>query len=791
MKKLIDRFLTMKTRTIISVLVIISGIFFIYNFSFKSPTYINKIIATKIYKDPANSAFNDQNFYNCIIDSYNTANSTNLAYTHELDDEELAGISALSCPSYEIADVSGIEKIINLEYLNLSSNVLTEIDLQSNTMLEYVDLNNNDIDMIDLTGLTELKRLLLQSNAITEINLSSNVSLKELNLGFNNLASIDLENNIGLEILYLNNNDFDEVILNANSELIALHIETNNIETLDVTNMKNLIELYIGYNTISEINLENNVNLEVLDATSMNTVLTSLDVSKNGSLKHLLVGGNFFESLDLRDNPLLEKINAADNELTSIDLSNCLALMELNISDNRLEILNIAKNINIRKLDASNNSLESLDLNNNVQLTDLNLSSNFLTDIDLSENSNLETLILNDNPFSIEIRMNKGQSVDLADYLFKMPQGVKSTIVGNQASMVGYTIANTIITATQAGNYSENVNVSYTLNNETNLYGLDIYLRIYEVATLDNQIELYDDYVYYFGELDNEWFVSMLDIDPTGEGIIKDDKLKIIDEEVVREYDIVNISSDKYLLDDCVYYQTDNQNEILNNIDTINATASIQNNTLLLSYKGNVIKEYDLVGISSDKYDLSKPYINYEGDAEDILKDITVVNGTAEIIDNALCIIHDESVLQEFLLLPDDDVLESTDYTLDNNNLILSRVDSFDITEVYGKITTSADLSILDYDGNVVNSIKTGYILRATFSTNLDNPLNYKISIVGDVLGEGKISKNGAKKVAKEIIDTGVLQDEYLLSADMDGDTKVKVNDVSKMLRKMVSQNNG
>ena len=70
MKKLFDKYLTMKVRTIISIFIIISGIFFIYHYSFKSPTYINKLIATKIYKEPANNAFNDQNFYNCIIDNY-------------------------------------------------------------------------------------------------------------------------------------------------------------------------------------------------------------------------------------------------------------------------------------------------------------------------------------------------------------------------------------------------------------------------------------------------------------------------------------------------------------------------------------------------------------------------------------------------------------------------------------------------------------------------------------------------------------------------------------------------
>ena len=58
----------------------------------------------------------------------------------------------------------------------------------------------------------------------------------------------------------------------------------------------------------------------------------------------------------------------------------------------------------------------------------------------------------------------------------------------------------------------------------------------------------------------------------------------------------------------------------------------------------------------------------------------------------------------------------------------------------------------------------------------------YSLSLTGDILGEGNISIDGVKQAAKHIIDGNVLIDEYLLSADYDGDGVVKMNDVMKML---------
>ena len=65
--------------------------------SLYEPSKINAVIASKVFKTPANTAFKDDNFYKCVVDAYNSKNKTSVAYTESLTDEQLLTITELSC----------------------------------------------------------------------------------------------------------------------------------------------------------------------------------------------------------------------------------------------------------------------------------------------------------------------------------------------------------------------------------------------------------------------------------------------------------------------------------------------------------------------------------------------------------------------------------------------------------------------------------------------------------------------------------------------------------------------
>ena len=186
------------------------GVFAVFIFTFavynlNNPTYFNRLFANVLNNGkPVNDAFEDNTFYSCVVDTYNSNHQDNKkAYTDNLTDEELASITSLNCSSKNIEDTSGIEKITNLAELDLTENELTNIDLTKNLFLTYLSLRENQIENIDLSKNENLNTLYIDSNKLTNINLDDNKLLTDIDLSNNQLTSVNLSNNTALTDLNL------------------------------------------------------------------------------------------------------------------------------------------------------------------------------------------------------------------------------------------------------------------------------------------------------------------------------------------------------------------------------------------------------------------------------------------------------------------------------------------------------------------------------------------------------------------------------------------------------------
>ena len=82
------------------------------------------LFVTNVYADPANDSFLDDNLYKCIIDAYNSNKEEKVDYTYNILPEELVEITRLDCSKYagNIDDLTGLNKLVSLTYLNLSGN---------------------------------------------------------------------------------------------------------------------------------------------------------------------------------------------------------------------------------------------------------------------------------------------------------------------------------------------------------------------------------------------------------------------------------------------------------------------------------------------------------------------------------------------------------------------------------------------------------------------------------------------------------------------------------------------
>ena len=180
------------------------------NYCFYSPSKINKYIASNLYKTPANNAFEDDNFYQCVVDAYNSENGTNVAYTDSLSDSQLETITKLSCHTDKIVSAKGVEKLTSLTSLDMTNNQLTSLDISNNPSLTYLSVYYNKLTSLDVSGSPALTYLRVSNNQITELDVSNNPALTELQVDNNQLTSLDVSNNPKLITLDVSKNQITE-----------------------------------------------------------------------------------------------------------------------------------------------------------------------------------------------------------------------------------------------------------------------------------------------------------------------------------------------------------------------------------------------------------------------------------------------------------------------------------------------------------------------------------------------------------------------------------------------------
>lgn len=345
------KYLTQKVRNIISIFIIIFGLAYIINYSFYKPSYINKYIATNIYRTAANSNFTDERFYACVIDSYNAENNTSLPYTTSLTTTQLASMTKLSCSDNKVTSVNGLRFMSKLKVISLDNELssldfssisdLERLELISNYSLVNLNVSNNkkmvslyvydaDLSSLDLAANINLEHIMLYDCGLNSINLGNNTKLNWVEIKKNPLSSINLSGNTGLEYLFLENNNLSELDLSNNTELYSFGISnyendefigTNSFKTIDLSKLSKLGYFHANNVGLEQINFDSNTELKNIDI-SHNNLSTQINFTKNTKLQKLNVSYNSLTKLNLSENTELYSLLANDNELTSISLVN-------------------------------------------------------------------------------------------------------------------------------------------------------------------------------------------------------------------------------------------------------------------------------------------------------------------------------------------------------------------------------------------------------------------------------------------------------------------------------------
>ena len=145
-------------------------------------------------QEPERTNIPDQNFEASLIA---------LNFDNELDGSvltsSLENVTSLVLNDQQIADLTGIEDMPNLENLWANNNLLTALNVNQNTRLKFIFVDNNQIASINTASLADLEKLSLINNVLTSLDVSNNFNLQLLTVPQNGLTSIDVSSNSQLD----------------------------------------------------------------------------------------------------------------------------------------------------------------------------------------------------------------------------------------------------------------------------------------------------------------------------------------------------------------------------------------------------------------------------------------------------------------------------------------------------------------------------------------------------------------------------------------------------------------
>lgn len=281
----------------------------------------------------------------------------------------------------KIENLDGLEYFTNVEYLNLPNLGLTALDVSKLTNLRRLVCSNNPIKRLDVSANRKLEYLDCQNTELTELDVRNNLNLTHLKCGENPIKNLDVSNNTKLNWL--------EMSCSPDPNFSTL------VTSIDVSNNLELTHLDVGNcSLITEIDVSQNTKLQHLSVQF--TSISSLDVSKNAALTYLncLTTENL-SSVDLSNNKLLEQFSISGPSMAKIDLTNQPSLYYLWISGPITE-LDVSKNPLLTDLDCSRTEIAELDLSNNPLLRNLDCGSTNISELNLNNLTSLSWLDCSD-----------------------------------------------------------------------------------------------------------------------------------------------------------------------------------------------------------------------------------------------------------------------------------------------------------------------------------------------------------------------------------------------------------
>ena len=152
--------------------------------------------------------------------------------------------------------------------------LLTGEELASITVM---DLSRRDIQSLEgIEYFTALESLNVSNNRLTSLNVSGCPELVDLNCERNRLTELDLSRNTKLVQLYCCHNSLTQLDVSRNLELVFIETFDNSLTSFDCSMLKKLEFLHIDYNRLTTLNMSGNPALKDSGFVAANNHLNTL-----------------------------------------------------------------------------------------------------------------------------------------------------------------------------------------------------------------------------------------------------------------------------------------------------------------------------------------------------------------------------------------------------------------------------------------------------------------------------------------------------------------------------------
>lgn len=321
---------------------------------------------------------------------------------------------------------------INISGMGISS--LEGIQVFDNLITLYC--NDNNIEILHLSGMGNLSRLEFGNNPLKSVGLFYCSSLIDLNIDEEEIGKLEIEDCDRIEDIDINKTKANSVIIKNCRRLRSICIVESPINNLGIYACDNLENISAHECGLTELDIMENPELR--DVNVSDNKLTAIKMMHCPRIEALDISKNAFEYLDLHDFEKLTYLNCSGNQLSNIlvDENNCIETIDINenaftqfdfsqfkklnkayLDNNKIKELVVpedsalttlscagnqmdkleVKNKELQTLICSDNLLESIDLSNSKYLNKFNGDSNRFTEIDFSNNNFISFLSVSNN----------------------------------------------------------------------------------------------------------------------------------------------------------------------------------------------------------------------------------------------------------------------------------------------------------------------------------------------------------------------------------------------------------